>query len=227
MSTPPSPGTPDAGAAPVPAPPPTPPPAPSIGRSIACMAASLLMWVTQGLGMNLVSVNLPQLQGVFGATLNETNWLMAAYMAPNVSLSLILVKVRQQYGLRLFAELSLLVFVFASLLHLFVHDLRSALMVRFLAGMAASPISSLGFLYMLDAFPPAKKMNWGLSLALTCSALGAPVARLISPALLDIGEWQALYALELGLALMALAVAYLLPLTPIQHAKVQIGRAHV
>lgn len=220
MTTSPGTGTPDAGAQPAPSAPPTPPPAPSMGRSVACMAASLLMWVTQGLGMNLVSVNLPQLQGVFGATLNETNWLMAAYMAPNVSLSLILVKVRQQYGLRLFAELSLLVFVFASLLHLFVHDLRSALMVRFLAGMAAAPISSLGFLYMLDAFPPAKKMNWGLSLALTCSALGAPVARLISPALLDIGEWQALYALELGLALMALAAAYLLPLTPIQHAKV-------
>lgn len=189
-------------------------------RSIACIAASVLMWMTQGLGMNLVAANTQQLQGVLGATLNEATWLVAAYMAPNVSLSLILLKIRRQFGLRSFAELSLCVFVFASLLHLFVHDLHSAVTVRFLAGIAAAPMSTLGFLYMLDAFPPSKKMSWGLSLALTCSALGAPVARLISPALFDLGEWHAFYALEMGLALMALATVYMLPLTPIEHAKV-------
>jgi MFS family permease len=199
---------------------PPPPPAVPLTRSIACIAASVLMWTTQGLGMNLVAANTQQLQGVFGATLNETTWLVAAYMAPNVSLSLILMKIRRQYGLRKFAELSICVFVFASLLHLFVHDLHSAVAVRFLAGIAAAPMSTLGFLYMLDAFPPAKKMNWGLSLALTCSALGAPLARLISPALFDLGEWQAFYALEMGLALMALATVYMLPLTPMEHAKV-------
>lgn len=211
--------TPETPRDPLPPPPAVPPPIP-LARSVACVAASVLLWTTQGLSMNLVAANLPQLQGVFGVTLNEATWLMAAYMAPNVSLSLLLLKIRQQYGLRLFAELSLLVFVFASLLHLFVHDLHAAVAIRFLAGMAAAPMSSLGFLYMLDAFPPAKKMNWGLSLALTCSALAAPLARLISPALLDIGQWNALYMLELGLALMALATVYVLPLTPIVHTKV-------
>lgn len=196
------------------------PPPVRLRRSVACVAASALLWTTQGLGMNLVAANTQQLQGVFGASLNEATWLVAAYMAPNVSLSLILMKIRMQYGLRWFAELSLGLFVSASLLHLFVHDLHSAVVIRFLAGIAAAPMSTLGFLYMLDAFPPSRKMSWGLSLALTCSSLGAPLARLISPALMDIGQWQGMYALELGLSAVALGVVYLLPLTPIPHSKV-------
>lgn len=189
-------------------------------RSVACIAASVLLWLTQGLGMNLVAVNLPQLQGVFGASLNEASWLMAAYMAPNVSLTLILMKVRTQFGLRAFTELGLVVFLLASLLHLFVRDLHAAVAVRFIAGMAAAPMSTLGFLYMLEAFPPARKMSWGISMALTCSLLGAPLARIISPGLFDIGQWHGMYVLEIGLTAMSLGAVYLLPLTPVPHAKV-------
>jgi MFS family permease len=200
---------------------PVPPPAEiPLQRSAACIAASLLLWTTQGLGMNFVAANTTQIQGALGATLTETTWLIAAYMAPNVSLTLILTKVRTQFGLRRFALLSLCVFVFASSLHLFVQDLRSAVAIRFLAGIAGSPMSTLGFLYMLEAFPPARKMSWGLSLALACSSATPMLARLLSPALLDLGQWHGLYMMEMGLALIALPVVYLLPLTPIVHAKV-------
>ncbi|GGB40320.1 MFS transporter [Tistrella bauzanensis] len=194
--------------------------APRWHRTIACIAASLLLWVTQGLGMNLIAANTVQIQGALGASTNEAMWLVAAYMAPNVSLTIILTKIRTQFGLRRFAEISLGVFVTVAGLHLFVQDLHAAVVVRFLAGIAASPMSTLGFLYMLEAFPASLKMSWGLSLAITCTTLGAPVARIISPDLLDIGLWHGLYVLEIGLALIALAVVHLLPLTPIPHARV-------
>ncbi|MCB8820383.1 MFS transporter [Microvirga rosea] len=184
------------------------------------MLAATLLALTQGLGMNLVSANLPQIQGSLGATTNEATWLMAAYMAPNVSLSLLLIKIRMQFGLRRFAELSILGFVLVSTMHLFVDDLQSAIVVRFFSGIAASPMSSLGFLYMLEPFPPARKMNIGLSLALTNTAIAMPVARLISPALLDIGQWHGLYLIEIALALLSVAAVYLLPLTPQPRAKV-------
>ncbi|WP_159994218.1 MFS transporter [Roseomonas sp. 18066] len=199
---------------------PPPPADPTLQRTILCIAASALLWTTQGLGMNLVAANTTQIQGALGATLNETNWLIAAYMAPNVSLTILLTKIRTQIGLRRFAEISLGVFVAAALLHLLVYDLGSAVAVRFLAGCAASPISSLAFLYMLDAFGPARKMSWGLSLALTLSSAMPTLARLISPPLLDIEQWHGLSVLEVGLALMALATAWLLPLTPVPRAKV-------
>lgn len=202
-----------------PAPPAAPAPMPPL-RAMAYIFAAVLLALTQSLGMNLVSANLPQIQGALGATTNEATWLMAAYMAPNVSLALALIKIRTQYGLRNFAELSILVFVVVSLMHLFVEDLHSALIVRFFSGIAAAPMSSLGFLYMLEAFPPAKKLNIGLSLALTNISLGAPLARLISPDLLMIGQWHGLYVFEIAIAMMAFAAVYLLPLTPQPRAKV-------
>lgn len=199
--------------------PPAPPPMPW-PRAALYMLTSLVLSLTQGLGMNLATANLPQLQGPLGATTNEVTWLVAAYMAPNVSLALILVKVRAQFGLRNFAELSILLFVIVMLLHIFVRDLQSALVVRFFSGIAAAPISTLAFLYMLEPLPPAKKLSIGQPIVLTNIALGAPLARLISPDLLAVGDWHGLYLFEIALAMMAFAAVYLLPLTPPPRAKV-------
>ncbi|MGO4388500.1 MFS transporter [Microvirga sp. 2YAF29] len=189
-------------------------------RASLYMLASLLLSLTQGLGMNLVAANITQIQGPLSATANEAAWLVAAYMAPNVSLSLILVKVRTQFGLRHFAELSILLFVLVMLLHIFVQDLQSALVVRFFSGIAAAPISTLAFLYMLEPLPPAKKLAVAQPLVLMNIALGAPLARLISPDLLTLGDWHGLYLFEIALAMMAFAAVYLLPLVPPPRAKV-------
>jgi MFS family permease len=177
------------------------------------MAASVLLFVTQGLGMNLVNANIYQLQGSFSATTAEVSWLSAAYMAPYASLSIALFKIRTQYGLRRFAEFSIICFVFAAVLNLLVTDLHSAIVIRALSGIAAAPISTLGFLYMLELFPPERKLTTGISLALMCTLFAAPIARIISPPLLDLGGYHALYTLEMGLALLAFAIIYTMPLT--------------
>ncbi|MDB5525518.1 MAG: transporter [Rhizobium sp.] len=200
--------------------PPAPPPPMPARRAAAYMFAAFVLSLAQGLGLNFISANLTQIQGSFGATTNEATWLMAAYMAPNASLTLILFKVRAQFGLRHFAEFSILIFVAVSCIHLFVNDFQTALILRFFAGAAASPMSSLAFLYMLEPFPPAKKMNIGLCIALANMAIAAPVARMISPSLLDIGGWHALYLVEVGVALVALGCVYMLRLTSPPRAKV-------
>ncbi|OCJ18204.1 MFS transporter [Rhizobium sp. AC44/96] len=177
------------------------------------IAASALLFLTQGLGMNLVNANIYQLQGSFSATTNEVSWLSAAYMAPYASLSIALFKIRTQYGLRRFAELGIICFVVAAALNLLVTDLHSAIVVRAISGMAAAPLSTLGFLYMLEPFPPERKLTVGISFALTCTLFASPVARIISPSLLQFGGYNALYMFEMGLALIAFAIIYTLPLT--------------
>lgn len=199
---------------------PAPPPEKSFFAKLLYIAAGLSFFVTQGMGMNIVMANIYQLQGEFSATVAEVAWLSAAYMAPYATFSIALFKVRQQYGLRPFAEISIICFVLASCLNLFVTDLHSAIVVRFVSGMAAAPLSSLGFLYILEAFPVQRKLNLGLSIALTGTLLSAPLARIISPTLLDIDGWKALYTMEVGLSLAVLPIIYLLPLTPPPRAKV-------
>jgi MFS family permease len=179
-----------------------------VHRAASYMLAAVALSLAQGLGLNFISGNIQQIQGSFGVTTNEATWLLAAYMIPNASLTLILTKARAQVGLRNFAEVSILLFVAISLIHLFVDDFQTALIVRFFAGAAASPMASLAFLYMLEPFPPARKMNIGLCLALANMAIAAPLSRLISPTLLDIGGWHAMYAMEVAVALIAFAFVY-------------------
>lgn len=186
----------------------------SRGRALAYIGAAVLLGLAQGLGMNAIAANINQIQGSFGVTATEATWLMAAYMAPNASLSLILIKVRNQFGLRRFAEIGIVLFALVSAVHLYVDDFRTALVLRFFAGMAASPMSSLAFLYMLEPFAPARKMTLGLCLSLANIAIATPVARLISPPLLDLGQWHAVYTVEMGFALLALIAVYRLPLSP-------------
>lgn len=90
--------------------------------SIIYIAASMLLWSTRGLSMYFISANTQQIQGSLGATLTETTWLVAAYMAPFASLTILLLKIRTQFGLRRFAEVAIAVFLVASLLHLLVYD---------------------------------------------------------------------------------------------------------
>lgn len=199
---------------------PSTPPAKPLWLAVIYVASGLLLFITQGLGMNIVNANLYQLQGEFSATAVEAAWLSAAYMAPYATLSIALFKIRTQYGLRPFAEWSILLFVLVSSLNLFVNDLHSALVVRFISGCAAAPISTLGFMYVLEAFPLQRKLTQGLNIALMGTLLAAPLARMVSPGLLQLDGWHALYSLEVGLALLAMAIIFALPLTPPPRAKV-------
>lgn len=196
------------------------PPEKSFFMKVLYIASGLCFFITQGMGMNIVMANIYQLQGEFSATVAEVAWMSAAYMAPYATFSIALFKVRQQYGLRPFAEISIIMFVFASCLNLFVTDLHSGIVVRFVSGMAAAPLSSLGFLYILEAFPAQRKLTLGLSIALTGTLLSSPIARIVSPSLLEIDGWQALYSMEVGLALAVLPIIYLLPLTAPPRVKV-------
>ncbi|WP_336276659.1 MFS transporter [Bartonella sp. CB178] len=186
---------------------------------IYIFASFILQWA-YGLGANIVQSNIVQLTGDFHATITETMWLVAAYMAPNVSVAIMLIKIRYHFGLRAFAELSILGFVLVCVLQLFVTDLRSALIIRFFAGIAAAPLASLALLYMMEAFAPEKKFTVGISLNYTSANLAVPLSHLISPNLLKNGGFFSLSAMEMGLVLIGLGCIFALPLTPVKRSKV-------
>ncbi|WP_339948122.1 MFS transporter [uncultured Albimonas sp.] len=193
-------------------------------RAWGYFATAVVLALAQGFGQSVISANAQQLQGSFATTQAETAWLTAAYMAPNVSLTLALIKIRGQFGIRRFAEISILGFVLAALLNVSAEGFGPHLAVRFLSGVAAAPMTSLAFLYMLEPLPDHRKMNVGLSAALTVIFMGSPVTRLISPHLLDVGMWEALTRMEAALAAIGLGLIYLLPLkTPPMPMRIEAG----
>ncbi|EXF93618.1 major facilitator transporter [Pseudomonas fluorescens HK44] len=182
-------------------------------KRLAYALVGLLVALTGGLGNALVVANLPYLQGALGATTAEMAWLPAAYVMTNVSMNLLLVKFRQQYGLRAFTEVFLVLYALVTFGHLFVNDLSSAIAVRAAHGMVGAALSSLGLYYMVQAFPAKWRMK-ALVLGLGSSQLALPLARLFSEDLLQIAEWRGLYLFELGMALASLGCVFMLKLPP-------------
>ncbi len=174
---------------------------------------------TSAMGTALISVNLSNIQGTLGLDPTQASWLPTVYLMTYVSMNLILVKFRQQYGLRLFAQLGLGIYLAAVVAHLLVGGFPSALFVRAASGAAAAPLTSLGVFYLLQAFPAQRRLSafvlaFGLPLAAT------PLARLFSPDLLELGQFRTLYLIELGLVLATLAAILALRLPPTERVQV-------
>ncbi|MCA5969615.1 MFS transporter [Pseudomonas syringae pv. syringae] len=185
----------------------------STARRWAFAIVGVIVALTGGLGNALVVANLPYLQGALGATSQDIAWLPAAYIMTNVSMNLLLVKFRQQFGLRAFTELFLVLYALVTLAHLFVNDIDSAIAVRAAHGMVGAALSTLGLYYMIQAFPQKWRLK-ALVLGIGTAQLATPLARLVSEDLLQIAQWRGLYLFELGMALLSLGCVLLLKLPP-------------
>jgi MFS family permease len=184
-------------------------------RRLAYALVAVLVGITGALGNGLVSANLPVLQGQLGLTPSEGAWISAAYVMVNVTANLLVFKCRQQFGMRWFAEVGLGVYAVLTLLHLAVGSFATTLIVRAASGLAGAACSTLCLLYMLQSMPrthTGKMMVIGVGIG----QLAAPLAWVVSPALLDQGggSWHNLYLFEAGLALCSFAAVVVLKLPP-------------
>lgn len=178
----------------------------------ACYAlVAVLVALTGGLGNALFTANLPTIQGQLGLTSAESAWLSGAYVTFNVTANLLIYKFRQQYGMRLFAEIGLGLYALLTVLHLVLGSPQSLLMLRAASGFAAAACTTLGTLYMLQAAPRAYVLKM-LVIAVGLSQLATPLAWILSPSLLEHGQWHNLYLFEAGMALLSFAAVVLLKL---------------
>ncbi|MDB5453166.1 MAG: transporter [Caulobacteraceae bacterium] len=182
-------------------------------RRIAYGAIGVLVGLTGGLGNALVSVNLVTLQGALGLDPGQAAWLPTVYVMTSTSINLLLIKFRQQFGLRPFALIFVALYALLTAAHLLVHGFWSALAVRATSGMAGAALSSLGLYYMMQALPAKWRLK-AVVIGIGIPQCAIPLARLFSPDLLALSQWRALYLFELGLALLSLAAVTWLRLPP-------------
>ena len=184
----------------------------------AYAAVGVLVALTGSLGNAAVTANIPLLAGSLGVTTTEASWLPIVFVMTNACMNLLLVKFRMQYGLRLFTEIILMVFLATATAHLFLEDYGSTLVVRGIAGMAAAGMSTLGILYIIQAFPAQHRLK-GIIIGVGMSSLAIPLARLGVGHLLDHDLWRAVYMFDLGLVLVALPAVFALKMPPSQRVK--------
>jgi MFS family permease len=187
-------------------------------RRLSYGAIGVLVGITGGLGNALVSVNTTVLQGSLGLDPSEIAWLPIAYVMTNASINLLLIKFRQQFGLRPFAIIFLWLYALITFAHLFVRDFWSAVAVRAASGMAGAALSSLGLYYMIQAFPARWRIK-ALIVGIGVPQCAIPLARLFSPELLAMSQWRTLYLFEFGLAMLSLGAVTFLRLPPTERVK--------
>lgn len=137
----------------------------------------LLVCLTGALGNAVVTANLQLLQGTFAAWSTEIAWLPAVYVMTNVSINLLLVKFRQQFGLRALRKLFGCSMCWSPF-HLFVNDLSSAMMVRAAHGMVAAALSLAGDLLPgtgLACAPSPERVNYRHHRLVASHSPGAPL----------------------------------------------------
>lgn len=182
-------------------------------RRIAYGAIAVLLGLTGGLGNALIAGNTAALQGALGLDPQQIAWLPTVYVMTNISINLLLIKFRQQFGLRPFAMIFLFIYAVLTFAHLFVLDFTSAIFVRAASGMAGAALTTLGLYYMMQALPAQWRLK-ALLIGIGIPQCTTPLAHLFSPELLAMSQWRALYLFELGLALLSLACVALLRLPP-------------
>lgn len=188
-------------------------------RKLAYAAVAVLVGLTGGFGNALIAANTATLGGALGLDPAQIAWLPTVYVMTNVSINLLLIKFRQQFGLRPFAIIFLALYVLFTFAHLFVQDFTSAIFVRAASGMAGAPLGSLALYYLMQAFPAQWRLR-AVVVGIGIPQCATPLARLFSPDLLAMSQWRTLYLFELGLATLSLAavMAFRLPPTTRQKA---------
>src|SRR5690606_35449669 len=186
---------------------------------LAYAAVGLLVTATGSIGSGVITANIQQLGGALGVSVAEAAWLPVVFVMTNACMNLLLIKFRQQYGLRLFAQIFLIAYAVIGAGQLFFEDYQSTLIARAFAGMAGAALSSLGILYLIQAFPAAHRLK-GLVIGIGASTLAIPTARLFSTHLVEISQWRGFHVFMLGLSLLSLAAVFALRLPPSEKTKV-------
>ncbi|UAK26278.1 MFS transporter [Sphingomonas nostoxanthinifaciens] len=182
-------------------------------RRYAYLAVGVALALTSGLGNTLIQDNQGQLLGALGAEANEIAWVPTAYVMSFATMNLLLVRFRQQFGLRLYALISLVLFTMFTAAHAFVTGVGGAIFIHALAGFSGASLLALSIYYVME-FMASAHASKAAVLSLSLSQVPIAMSRLIDPEKLAFGDWQALYVMELGIALMCLVAVLWLRLPP-------------
>lgn len=182
-------------------------------RRLVYGCVGMILAIAAGFGNALVTANTTYLLGALGADTDEAAWIPTVYVMTYITMNLIAVKFRQQFGIRLFAMLGLIAFCIVMALHLIAGGVSGAIYIHAFAGIAAAPLITLTIYYFMAAFPPAKVVSGGV-LGFSMLQVSTPLARLLPGDDFIHDQWITLYCFELGLALICLAAVGLVRLPP-------------
>lgn len=182
-------------------------------RRAAYLAIGVFIGLVGGAQNGFLLANTPALQAEFALTPVEAGWMTVAFYATYATMSMLLFRVRQEFGIQLFVRWAMAGLVLANFVQLIGPGYHAELAARAVAGIAASGLSALTIYYLMQGLPPAAR-TVGLVLSLGLTQIAFPLTRALSPALLVDGDMAHVFQFQFALSLLGLAFVYLLRLPP-------------
>ena len=187
-------------------------------RRLGYFVIGLYLGTISTFGNAMTTVNTGNIAGSLGLYAAQAAALPAIYVAMNASANLTLVKARAQFGIPQVTGFLLTLYALVGVYQFFVPGFPSTIALRAISGMTGAALTTIGIYYLMQAFPPKLKPI-GAIIGMGLPQLGTPLARLVPIDVLTQSSLWGLHAVEVAIALGALALILALPLPPSDRAK--------
>ena len=192
---------------------PTDPPAPfpgpdgaATGRERRALVSLCLLTLLSSLGASSANVGLPTLARSFGASFQDVQWIVLAYLLAITCLIVGAGRLGDRLGRRRLLLGGVAVFTAASLLCGVAPTLGLLIAARAVQGMGAAVMMALTIAMIGDSVPKARTGR-AMGLLGTMSAIGTALGPSAGGALLAVASWPALFLVNAPLGLLAWALA--------------------
>jgi DHA2 family multidrug resistance protein-like MFS transporter len=175
------------------------------GRAWAIASVGLALFMTV-LDSSIANVALPAIARDFGARPAASIWIVNAYQLAIVTTLLPLASLGEKIGFRRIYLAGLSLFTLASFACALSHNLTTLAAARALQGLGAAGVMSVNG-GLIRFIWPHRLLGRGIGLNALIISVSAAIAPSVASAILALGSWPWLFAVNVPVGLMALALA--------------------
>lgn len=179
-------------------------PASSVRTAVAGLAMSMLL---SSASTSIANVALPTLVQAFGASFQQVQWVVLAYLLAITTLIISAGRLGDILGRKRFLIAGLGLFTVASTASSVAPTLLFLIVARAAQGMGAAVMMALTMAFVADAVPK-EKTGSAMGLLGTTSAVGTALGPSVGGFLIASFGWPSIFLVNLPLGLMAMALAW-------------------
>lgn len=169
---------------------------------VTCMGSFMIL-----LDASIVTLALPAIQATLHASLADLQWTIDAYTLPFAVLMLSAGTLGDRFGRKRIFLYGLLLFLLGSALCGFTSTLSWLLFGRVVQGIGAAALSTSSLSVLAVAFPDHRARAQAIGLWSSVSGVALAAGPLLGGILVQIGNWPAIFFVNLPPGLLALALA--------------------
>src|ERR1044071_9458039 len=176
----------------------------SVRGALASLSLSMLL---SSLGTSIANVGLPTLAQAFGASFQQVQWIVLAYLLAITTLIVGVGRLGDIVGRKRLLRSGLLLFTTASVLCGLAPTLRLLIAARAAQGLGAAVMMALTIAFVGDTVPK-EKTGSAMGLLGTMSAIGTALGPSLGGVLIAELGWRAIFVVNVPLGILTFFLAH-------------------